>query len=99
MKNEVINLGVGKADDIEVLIYDFMVKRAAEKGIEWAIENQWGENEFVLNGIAYTVQWSYVGLESEEYEEDDKGEWHPVGPWYWEYDGPDFEVDSLWTEQ
>ena len=102
MKGQIINLGDGVEDDLEWRLYDYMVALAKEKGIDWAVENAWGENTVVIGGVAYEVQWQYVGLEPTDYKEvvypQGELEYEPVGPWYWEYDGPDFEVSSYWRE-
>lgn len=105
MKDEIITLSEAKSEeDLEWMFYDFMVKRANELGIDWAVQHQWGENEVVIQGVAYTVQWQYVGLEPSDYKEQPNKEtgevdYIPVGPWTWEYDGPDFEVSSYWRDQ
>lgn len=105
MKGQIINLGDGIEDDLEWKLYDYMTTLATEKGIDWAVENQWGENTVVIGGVAYEVQWQYVGLENEDYEavpnpETGCTEFIPVGEWYWEYDNaPDFEVSSYWRDQ
>lgn len=103
MKGQVINLDEGVEDDLEWRLYEYMVALAKEKGIEWAVENQWGENTVVIGGVAYEVQWQYVGLEPEDYEEkvypQGEIEYEPVGPWSWEYGSPDFEVSSYWCDR
>ncbi|HFG0935053.1 hypothetical protein HWC54_gp073 [Klebsiella phage Marfa] len=105
MKDEIIVLNEAKGEeDLEWMLYEFMVKRANELGIDWAVQNAYGENEVVIKGVAYTVQWQYVGLEPADYKEiynKETGEvdYDPVGPWSWEYGGPDFEVSSYWRDE
>ncbi|QHS01723.1 hypothetical protein CPT_CIP9_187 [Enterobacter phage vB_EclM_CIP9] len=45
MKDLVINLGDGSENDLEPRLYQYMTNLALEKGIEWAVENAWGEND------------------------------------------------------
>lgn len=101
MKDEIINLGDIHEDELEVELWRFMVQRAKERGIEWAVENQWGENQVIISSGLYTVQWQFVGLEPADYKEvpnKETGEmdYEPVGPWSWEYEDPDFEVSCSW---
>lgn len=105
MKGQIINLGDGVQDDLEWKLYEYMVALAKSEGIEWAVENAWGENTVVIGGVAYEVQWQFVGLENTDYElvqnkETGQTDYIPVGEWFWEYDdAPDFEVSSYWREQ
>ncbi|QIN95507.1 hypothetical protein [Yersinia phage vB_YenM_P8] len=99
LDGQTIYLGDGKEDDLEYKLYEYMVALAKEEGIDFAVANPYGENTVVIGGTAYEVQWQYVGLESEVYEEDKHGDWHPMGPWYWDDGEPDFEVSSYWSDQ
>lgn len=105
MNDQIIYLGEGTEDDLEWRLYHYMVELAKEKGIEWAVENTWGENTVVIGDVAYEVQWQYVGLEPEDYEEvpnkeTGESDYKAIGPWHWEYDNePDFEVSSYWRDQ
>lgn len=105
IKGEVITLvNVGTEDDLEVLLYEYFTGLAKELGIEWAVENPWGENTVVFAGKAYEVQWQFVGLEPADYKEvpnKETGEvdYVPVGPYTWDYGGPDFEVSSYWCDE
>ncbi|UIW11370.1 MAG: hypothetical protein [Enterobacter phage ENC9] len=101
MKDLVINLGDGSENDLEPRLYQYMTNLALEKGIEWAVENACGENDVAIGFAVYRVQWQFVGLECDDYEEvpnPETGctEYKPVGEWYWEYGGPDFEVSCSW---
>lgn len=41
MKDEVILLNEAKnEEDLEWMLYEFMVKRANERGIDWAVQHQ-----------------------------------------------------------
>lgn len=80
--------------ELEGLLYEAMCERA--KDIQYAVDNPWGEFLVAMGDTVMAVQWQYAGLEPEDFVEDDKGEWQPVGDWYWEYDGPDFEVSCAW---
>lgn len=96
MKDKIIDLGDFDFDDLEDLIFEYMVDLAYKNGIDWVANgNEWGENIFILSSVKYKVQWTYVGLESVDYIENEVGEYVPVGGWLWEYDAPDFEVSSL----
>ncbi|AHY25044.1 hypothetical protein AVV36_gp082 [Pectobacterium bacteriophage PM2] len=96
MKDKIIDLGDFDIDDLEDLIFEYMVGLAYKNGIDWVADgNEFGENIFILSGVKYKVQWTYVGLESVEFQENDEGDYVPVGGWYWEYDAPDFEISSL----
>ncbi len=99
LNEQTIFLGDGTEDDLEYKLYEYMVWLAKAEGIDFAVAHPYGENTVVIGGTAYEVQWQYVGLESEEYEEDKHGDWHPVGPWYWDDGEPDFEVSSYWSDQ
>lgn len=71
----------------------------AKADIQYAIDNPWGEFIVQMGDALIGVQWQYVGLEAEDYEEhevDGQLEWLPIGDYYWEYDGPDFEVSCAW---
>ena len=53
MKDEIIVLNEAKGEeDLEWMLYEFMVKRANEFGIDWAVQNAYGENEVVIKGVA-----------------------------------------------
>lgn len=99
LKGQTIYLGDGNEDDLEFKLYEYIVALAKEEGIKFAVANPWGENTVVLGDIAYEVQWQYVGLESEEYDVTDDGKWHAIGPWFWDYGEPDFEVSSYWCDK
>ena len=104
MKDQIINLGDGTEDDLEPRLYEYMTSLAKEEGIDFAVENPWGENTVVIGGTAYEVQWQYVGLEPADYKEapnkeTGEMEYEPVGPWSWDYGGPDFEVSSYWCDR
>lgn len=85
--------------ELEGLLYKAMYERA-RLDIQYAIDNQWGEFIVKMGDTLMAVQWQYVGLEPEDFIEvegpEGEQKWEPVGPWHWEYDGPDFEVSCAW---
>lgn len=92
----------GDQIDLETWLADVMIERATAD-IKYAVANQWGESRIKLGDEVHHVQWQYVGLEAEDYEEKYNEEtqqldYVPVGDWFWEYDGPDFEVSCSWLE-
>lgn len=86
--------------ELEALLYKAMTERA-RLDIQYAINNPHGEFVVQMGDRNVGVQWQFVGLEAEDWEEVEKVggecEWVPVGQWYWEYGGPDFEVSCAWV--
>lgn len=84
--------------ELEALLYQEMCSRA-KNDIQYAIDNPWGEFRVMMGNRIIGVQWRFVGLEPEDYEENEHGDWIPAGEYHWEYGGPDFEVSCSWVEQ
>lgn len=101
MKEVDLVFPAGDQIDLEHLLAVEMIRRASED-IQYAIDNQWGEFRIRQGDEIHGVQWTYVGLEPEDYEEvmteDGRLDYKPIGPWHWEYGGPDFEVSCSWLE-
>lgn len=91
----------GDQVDLECCLKDEMIKRASN--IQYAVDNPYGEFLVRQGEELHRVQWQYVGLEPEDYEEQvmpqGEIEYVPVGNWFWEYGSPDFEVSCSRREE
>ncbi|QQG32226.1 hypothetical protein CkP1_0075 [Citrobacter phage CkP1] len=96
-----MTFSAGDQIDLEHLITVEMIRRATED-IQYAIDNPLGEFYVRLGDEIHGVQWTYVGLEPEDYEEvvgdDGRIYYDPIGKYHWEYGGPDFEISGSWLE-